>query len=228
MAEVQCLKFHFEVRYTHILNFSTVIKEILAPYLKLATSFSIGNQGAPEESYRLDFEEDSFSIDCRWDRMIFLSERNLDRFKEENSQIEVFFEIAEKLTKRDTFGIFTNYLVLVDLLKVMDKKFEQIKDEIKSDYLTIKTDEIIKNPDDIAITLQKIFKNKVITLIFGPFSQNDIVDRKLIPFKSPELLKLIETSGVLMEIKIFEKTGEVNFTLFKEIITIINSYTKLI
>lgn len=228
MSEVQCLKFHFEVRYTHILNFSTVIKEILSPYLKLASSFIIGNQGTLEESYRLDFEEDSLWFDCRWDRMIFLSERNIDRFKEENSPIKFFFEIADKLAKRETFGIYTNYIVIVDLLKVTDQTFEQVRDEMKSGYLTIKTDELIKNPDDIAITLQKNTKNKDITLGFGPFSQNDIIERKLIPFKSQELLNILEASGKLMEVKIFEKTGEINFSLFKELLSLINGYAKLI
>lgn len=228
MPEVQCLKFQFEIRYTHILNFSTVIKEIISPFLKLASSFSIGNQGTPEESYRLDFEGDSFWIDCRWDRMIFLSERNIDRFKDENSPVQFFFKIAEKLTKRETFGVFTNYVLSVDFLKVLDDQFGKIKDDIKAKYLTSQTDDIIMNPDDIAITLQKNNKNKDITLSFGPFSQNDINERKLIPFKSPELTSAASSSGILLEIKIFEKTGEINFHLFKELLTLVNDYSKLI
>jgi hypothetical protein len=228
MTDLQCLKIHFEVRYTHILNFSFVIKEILGPYLKLASSFSISNQGTAEESYKLDFSDDSFSIDFRWDRMIFLSERNIERFKEENSQIQIFFEVAEKLKSKDTFGVFTNYVYLVDMLKVIDNSFDKIKADIQTEFLTKNTDRIINNPDDLAIVLEKNGKNKNINITFGPFSESDINARNLIPFKSQELIELKNSSGILIELKIFEKTGIFNLALLKELISITNSYVKLI
>ena len=228
MTDLQCLKFQFEVRYTHILNFSSIIKDILGPYLKLASSFSISNQGVAEESYRLDFEEDSFWVDFRWDRMIFLSERNIDRFKHDNSQVQIFFDIAEKLKQKETFGVISHYILLADLLKVIDRPFQEIKGEIKTEYLTTNTDKIINEPDDLAITLQKNDRNKDITITFGPFAKNDIEARKLIPFKSPELLEHMNSSGVLIELKTFEKTGTVNYALFKELINLTYNYAKLI
>lgn len=221
-------RFHFEVRYSHILNFSTVVKDVLSPYLRLVTSFKISNQGLLEENIKLLFEDDAYAIDVRWDKIIFTAENDINRFNDENSPISIFFEILDKLGKKESFGMITNCVFMAVMVNISEEKHEKILKDFKGQYLNSNTDKFFTEPDDIAIVLEKQENDRLTSITIGPYSPKDIPRRNLIPFKSQELfIKLAEKNGIMMEMKVFENNKNINFKYFKELIKLSNNYIKL-
>lgn len=222
-------KFQFEVRYTNILNFSLTARNVVSPFLKLAKSFNIFNQGMLEEQIKLNFDDDAFAIDLRWDRIILIAEKDISRFSDNNSPVKTFFQILDKLSKESSFGVITNYLFWVTLVKIMPENYSAILANFKKNNLNPNVDIFIQDPDDISIVLEKKDGQKLTSIAIGPFSQTDIINRGLIPFKSPELQGLINSVGLIMELKIFESSSSVDFTIFKELIRLTtNQYSKLL
>ena len=192
MEKILCPKFQFEVRYTHILNFSLIAREILSPYLKLTTGFQIFGQNSLEETIRINFEEDCFHIDVRWDRILLVGERDIERFDDENSQIKVFFEIIDKLQTTNSFGNFTGFFLLIYFVKIQDKTQNKILDEFISKYCNVEVRKLLNDPNDIGITLEKsnhAGKQEAITV--GPFTNKEIEIHSLMPFKSKRSEELV-------------------------------------
>ena len=201
-------KIQFELRFSPILNFSTIYREIISPFLKLASGFQINNQGGGNEGIMLLFQEDYFQIDCRWDRLILISEGDTSRFTDKNSSIKYFFELFETFNKLNSFGKLTHYILLVNGINLQEATSDKIIAEFESNYLNKQS---IKNiisgnkVDDIMITLEFKNSSENISLSFGPFSENtDVEKRSLYPFKTAIYDKVKNKNGIMSEIKIIE------------------------
>src|SRR4051812_39699224 len=103
------LKTQFEIRYTAILDFASRYKSIVSPFLKLST-FSIQDLGMLEEHIQLGFTKDSFTLDLRWDRMIFTTQVKISNLYEKSGPTSSYFEIFERLKALDSFGQVQNIL----------------------------------------------------------------------------------------------------------------------
>ena len=229
MEKILCPKFQFEVRYTHILNFSLIAREILSPYLKLTTGFQIFGQNSLEETIRINFEEDSFHIDVRWDRIILIGERDIERFDDENSQIKVFFEIIDKLQNTNSFGSFTSFLFLIYFVKIQEKVQNKILDEFVSKYCTPEIKNLLNDPNDISITLEKSnYADKQETIMVGLFTNKDLEVHSLMPFKSKELLDIRQKYGLMLQLRIFENITKPTFKTFQKLIESAGVYSKLL
>ena len=118
-------RIQFEIRYTHILNFSTIIKEIISPFIKLGDNFNISNQGSLIEGIKINFEKEKFSIECLWDRMILITQEDIDQLGDQNATIKVFFDIYNKLKEYPSFGEIRNYLLVLTVIYLNNEKSEE-------------------------------------------------------------------------------------------------------
>lgn len=221
-------RIQFEIKYTHILNFGSLYKEVVSPYLKLSSGFTLHNQNTPQEYIQILFEEDNFHIDCRWDRIIFVSEGSLSKFKDTKSSFKIFFEIFEKLRAQSSFGKINNYVALAHGVRIKEKEdFESLVESFQGNFLKSKVNNISagKAVDDIAIILEFTEGGKDVNLSIGPYDyEKDIDNRNLTPFKSSELNPIKENHGYIMQLKINEVTQEVNFEKVTSFIEIVEKY----
>jgi hypothetical protein len=229
-SSVVCAKFQFELRYSHILDFRDQYKAVIAPYLKLASGFQILNQQALEEHVRLEFIDSSASIEVRWDRMILLSEGDLDRMKPKAFlPSKIFWEIYDKLSKLNSFGLFANYIASVQGVEVMSIGSQQCNDSFSQEYFVQKKlaswigkDELL----DLAIMVEVKTPDGIEVLItHGPFHGiKDIQKRGLIPFKSESLSHLFSAEGRMVDIKIVRRGATAEHADFVQCIKIAQSY----
>lgn len=216
----------FEVRFTQILNFNQVIRETLSPYLRMSSSFNFANQGQFEESIRINFEEDRYSIDCRWDRIVFLSEGNPEIFSKQNSVMKIFWEIVEKLTQVSTFGALRNCLFVSFEINILDLNQTEILKMIKDKFFTQEIENIMKGPTELAIILEKVSSTKQTTVTFGPYSKSDNKKYNLFPFKREKSYDDIEGKfGTLLKFQIFDEFTKFDSGIFKRFVEEQKSYS---
>ena len=56
-----------EIRFTPILNFDTLSKSIIAPYLKISSSFNIEEENSVRQRIILGFDSETYKIVFHWD-----------------------------------------------------------------------------------------------------------------------------------------------------------------
>lgn len=215
----------FEIRFTHILNFNQIIREILSPYLRMSSSFNFSNQGRFEESIRINFEDDLYSIDCRWDRLVFLCEDEPSRFSKQNSTFKLFWEILEKLTQIATFGALRHSLFVSHEINILDITQDEILKKVKEKFFTSEIDKVMKDPDELAITLEKGSFSKQTTITFGPYSNADNKKYNLFPFKGSKFNEVEEKFGTLLKFQVLEEFKKIDLDIFKRLVEEQKSYS---
>ena len=205
-----------ELRYTQILNFSQVIRELISPYLRLTTSFNITNQGKLEETIRINFEDDPFFIDCRWDRIIFVTQNDPKRYVKPNSTMKIFWEIVEKLSQLPSFGMFKHSAFYTFEIKIFKEVQGEIIKKFKAKYLTLEVDNILNLSTDIAIVLEKIAPEKQVTITYGAYSKNDIKKYNLFPFTQDNPESLNNEFGTLFRFQVIEDYNKFNNDILKK------------
>lgn len=229
-SSVVCAKFQFELRYSHILDFRDQYKAVIAPYLKLASGFQILNQQALEEHVRLEFIDTAASIEVRWDRMILLSEGDMDRMKPKGFlPSKIFWEIYDKLSSLESFGQFANYIASVQGVDVKEIGSSESNTGFLEEYFNkgklaswIAKNELL----DLAFIVEvKTPEGVEVTITLGPFhGAKDIQRRGLIPFRSDSLSQLPSAEGRMIDTKIVRRGGIANHTEFVQCIKIAQSY----
>lgn len=229
-SSVLCAKFQFELRYSHVLDFRDQYKAVIAPYLKLASGFQILNQQALEEYVRLEFADSAASIEVRWDRMILLSEGDLDRMKPKGFlPSKIFWEIYDKLSNLESFGQFANYIASVQGIDVREIGSSESNNGFLDEYFSkgklaswIGKDELL----DLAFIVEvKTSDGIEVTITHGPFhGVKDIQRRGLIPFKSESLSRLHSAEGRMIDTKLVRRGGSADHAEFVQCIKIAQSY----
>ncbi|GAA5522328.1 hypothetical protein LQ318_11310 [Aliifodinibius salicampi] len=208
-------KFQFEIRYTYILDFESHYKSILSPYLKFASGMQIHGQGTRNEYIKLLFEEDGYSIDCRWDRMVFVYEGEINNLKKNQSALnKIFFEIFDQISSLQSFGKITNYLIVANGVKLVENEhFEELVEKFTSHYLSDSANVHFDGDNKDSAIIVEYNKDGVdVTQKFGPYNcQNDIDKHDLLPFNMEEDTKLKKMNGLIMQLKFFEETAFINF-----------------
>src|SRR3989304_6704548 len=212
--------FHqFEIRYTKILNFQTLIKEVIAPFVPMALNILPEHENAVQLCrYTLLFAE--YSIIVTWDRVLIKYEGDLKVLIENNSIIEEpFFNLFNKIKDLGSFGNVVNCLSATHIINHTDKNQTEIKKDFVGTYLNKNNIErIISNPTDVAIVLEKNTDGKQITVQLGPYiGIADLHKRNIIP-QNQEILKNINIVGEMAEIKILEILKSISFTKYKELL----------
>lgn len=236
MSNIINAKFQFEIRYTYILDFESHYKSILSPYLKLASGMEIHAQNTRNEYIKLLFIEDGYTVDCRWDRMVFVSEEPLENLKNKQSSLnKVFFDIFKKISSLPSFGKITNYLMLSNGLIIIDNSsFDDLVEKFTDDYFTQKIkSNFINSPKDSAISIEYRKESQNILQQFGPFNgKKDLEKHNLRVFNEADrsLTDLENKQGYLIQVKLFEESNSINYDTCSKLINqteeIFNTYNK--
>lgn len=218
--------FHqFEIRYTKILNFQTLIKEVIAPFIPMALDILIENENAVQRSrYTLLFE--GYSIIVTWDRVLIKYEGDLKVLNENNSIVEEpFFNLFYKIKDLGSFGNVENCLCATHIINHTEKNQANIKKDFSGTYLNKNNiEKIISNPTDIAIVLEKNTDGKQITVQFGPYiGIADLQKRNIFP-QNQDVIKHINIIGEMAEIKILEILKSISFAKYKELLKLTLEY----
>ncbi|PSR03141.1 MAG: hypothetical protein BRD50_06410 [Bacteroidetes bacterium SW_11_45_7] len=214
-------KIQFEARFTNLLDFKSIRNKLLAPFVKYVSSFSLSNEGTHSEGILLEFENDYFSIDCKWDRLILVSQYNLDRLGDKNSQISLFFEILKRFQDYEGFGKMLNYVCQIIRVDVGEESFENYCTRFRDKYLTETALDILHGTNDISIVLDKWDEDeKKIQTKFGPYHPNDINRHNLIPFPmEDDVFKDIRgKNGYINIVTLFESRSKIDQNVLKEAI----------
>lgn len=128
----------FELKYDFMLDFAQNYRKLLGPFVRLAKTLSILNEGKLNETLRLDFTEDKFRIEVGPESMVLITEGEnpLPLFVHTTAPGKVFFEILEKLRKEETFGNFKQLILLMESLTEMEEEKEDIIRMLHRSYLS--------------------------------------------------------------------------------------------
>jgi len=181
----------------------------------MTSSFNFANQGRFEESIRINFEDDFYSIDCRWDRLVFLCEDEPSRFSKPNSTMKVFWEILEQLTQVPTFGALRQSLFAAYEINILELKHEEIVKKLKDKFFTSEIEKVMKQSNELAITLEKGSKEKQTTITFGPYTNEDNKKYNLFPFQGSSFDKTKGKFGTLLKFQVYEDLVKFDAELFK-------------
>ena len=210
----------YEIRYSNILNFTGWVRDIVNPFVKVATSISLDAPNSHRERIILNFDDEYMQMFVTWDRIIFKSEGDIDKLKHSNSTINtVFFKLVEKISSHESFGTHLNQLLFVTYVNIKTEKKDKVYTDLKSKYLKTKADDILGEKADFAITLQEV-KDKIRSSItFGPYvGIPDLSTRNMIPINNTLAAKC-SGIGEMAEIKLFSENQKVvKFDSFKELI----------
>jgi len=217
--------FHqFEIRYTKILNFQALIKEVIAPFVPMAVDVLLENENRVQHCrYTLLFAE--YSIIVTWDRLLIKYEGDLKALIESNSIIEEpFFNLFNKIKGLGSFGNVVNCLSATHIINHTEINHTEIKKDFIGKYLNKPNIErIVSNPTDIAIVLEKNTDERQIIVQFGPYI--GIVDlHKRNIFPNPDKFKNLNIVGEMTEIKIFETLKSISFAKYKELLKMTIEY----
>lgn len=172
----------FEIRYTQILNFESLSKELVAPFVKLASSINIENENTHRQKITLKFDEDGYTISVWWDRIFLRSESGYDKLRAELSPFESpFLNLFKKLTESSSFGQIANVIFYTIAVKIYkDIEIPKLVSDFKSTYFTEKIDELVSSSDDVSITLEKTIGVSRVSTVFGPYvGINDLYKRNI-------------------------------------------------
>ncbi len=120
-----CPKLQFEIVYSPILNFSQVYREKIASFARLANKINvdIASENSLKETMRINFVEEEFAIHCSLDRIIFVTQGDLERFiKNAQSPIRIFFNMLTNISQIDTFDKVKSYVYAVSYLNPIKEK----------------------------------------------------------------------------------------------------------
>lgn len=194
-------KTQIEVRYSNILDFSSAYKRIVAPLLEHA-KFTIENAGLLEEFIVLTFQEASYILDIRWDRLVFVCEGLPENLFSSNGHLFHFLSVLKKLQSLDTFGTITQILYASwDLFEKPNKEQRIVVQEYEKQFLNSCPLSHDGEIDDMAIVYNLKFKEDTLRLHFGPFkADTDVSGHNLTPLGvSNESKSNREKKGILAQ-----------------------------
>ena len=197
-----------EIRFTPILNFDTLSKSIIAPYLKISSSFNIEEENSVRQRITLGFDSETYKIVFHWDRLILTTSAPIDNFNKAGSIIEEpFFSILQKIIKLEEFGKVLNclyYRVKVNSKDAYDNS------KFTKDFLSKNTISILPFTDS-GVVIEKIVNGETTNVSIGPYLGIIDVQKRGIKFAESERKELSKPGGIIADVKIFKIVDKVSF-----------------
>ena len=209
--------FHqFEIRYTKLLNFSSVIQNTIAPFVPLALDVNVEQENTV--NCRYSFRFDNYEIYLYWDRAIIRTDGEISHLTENNSIIEEpFFNLFSKIKNIPSFGSILNCLCASIFINHTEKSQQDIVDNFSNKYNdTDNTEKIIIKPTDVCLVLEKTIDKKQLSLQFGPYLGIEDLKKRGIATKNKDVLSQLDKYGMMAEVKVFEPLHNVSFATYKE------------
>jgi hypothetical protein len=210
---MKIFKIQFEVRYNAILNFREVYRSIMGRYAK--SEFAIVNENTNSEYIVVKFKKEKYQIDCRWDRIIFLSEGDRSDLDRAQGPLFIFFEILDKLRSQPTFHDITNALITASHLFEVEDTSDNIIKRFKKQYISGVGFDFSNFSQDYSITHEFQREDKTFRIVFGPFNyKTDVGNYNLSPVLQLRGENFKDLKGLYIETLYFEKLSMVNFESF--------------
>lgn len=227
---MKIFKKQFEIRYTPILDFSQMYRSLISPYLRLTADFAIQNQNSLDEYVVLKFRSENYHIDCRWDKIIFLSEGNRDDLLKPQGPIFMFFEIFNKISIGPTFGKVVNAVLASHSLIESKYSNEEIVTRFKEKFFQPGVAfQIAGLKTDMGVALEFTNDSTIFKLRYGPFDyKKDVKDFNLNPHSLKAIDSYKDDKGIIVEALYYQEISKVNFETFRNFDQYINSYTSRI
>jgi hypothetical protein len=218
-------KIQYKIEYSHILTFSLHYKDIIAPFFKIPNlSYGFENQGTIDESINLIFKESKCAIQCNKGFVTVIYEGDPEDLKRsESPQMLNFFDILAAISDMSAFGFYTRHSIQAQAVKMYEEGFElnEFQDAKNSKFIKFFP---LSNLNEFALTFESGTVNDYRRIQFGNFSQRDIKNFDLTPFKTEHNSDLTSgNSGYMCDIVITEPLSAKSRTKFKELLTLVQT-----
>jgi hypothetical protein len=211
---MRAFKHQFEIRYTPMLNFNSVYKAFLGHFLR-NIEFAIHNEHTKDENVVLRYNRESYQIEFRWDRIIFISEGNRNDLDKAQGPLFNFFEIFDKLCRGDTSVVVLNALVSGSFLIEVDDDVKNIFQRFKNKYIAGVNFDFAGFAEDYSITQEFKKDDKLFRAIYGPFDYKvDVKNHILSPILQLPAEYFKQYKGLNVQALYFEKLSAVDFNTF--------------
>jgi hypothetical protein len=201
------------------LNFPSIVRDSIAPFVKFASSIGIEDENSHNEKITLFFKEMNYSIIVSWDRLIFKSEiMDFSNLYQNNSIVEEpFFNLFDKITKMSGFGEIRNYLSFSIFVKPIDKDITEITEDFIKRYLNISNVNGYLPCTDLGINFERKKDGSQTFYNLGPYTGIEDFKKRNIDIKNRQLIDMLNCYGEMFEFKFFEESKTLSFKKYKEI-----------
>jgi len=211
-------RLQYNIDYTHILTFREEYKDAVLAYFGLDNlRYAIDHENTNNESIRLTFTTEKIALFIRKEGITFLFEGDVNDLRNETGVIKFYWDIYEKIKNFRGYKKTNRHSLIAHAVEIMEKdKVGGILDDCP--YFKL-------NPfgklDEFAATYEFKKDEKFYKFIFGNYSEKDIKNHYLTPFKTEFNKELYDNLGLMCQLEIFEdcKTKSLSFSKFKSLLT---------
>jgi len=209
-------RLQYNIDYTHILTFKDEYKYVVLPYFGFDNlRYAIDNENTNNESFRLIFVSDNIAFFLRKEGLTFLFEGDTDDIKNPTGVIKFFWDIYEKIKDLKGYKKTIRHSLIVHAVQILEK--DNIKNILEDcPYYKI-------NPfgkvEEFAISHEFKKDERSYKFVFGNYSEKDIKNHDLTPFKSEFNKDLIDNLGLMCKLDIFEDCKSPTPSKFKSLLT---------
>lgn len=211
------IPFHqFEIRFTKLLNFSSMVQDVIGPFASMALDVNVEQENTINCRYSFRFE--GYEVFLYWDRILIKTDGEIKHLKDNNSIIEEpFFNMFNKIKELSGFGRVLNCLCVSIIINHTGKNQTEIVEAFSNKFLLTKnSDKLLSNPSDICLILEKNINERQESIHYGPYLGIEDLKKRAIVTKNREILAQLDKFGEMAEVKIFEPLHSISFSKYKE------------
>jgi hypothetical protein len=211
---MKVFKYQFEIRYTPFLNFSSAYKSFMGRYMRSGEIF-IQNENTHQEQIVLRYPVERYQFDCRWDRLVFISEGQRQDLDRPQGPLFNFFEIMNNLRESNGFGVVTNALISGAFLQEIEDTNDNIIQRFKSKFITGPDFNFPSYTEDYSVIQEFAKEDKLFRIKYGPFNhKSDVKNHLLSPVLQLSRENFKEFTGIFIDALYFEKGPAFDFNSF--------------
>lgn len=218
-------RIQYNIDYTHILTFKDEYKNAILPYFGFDNfRYSIFNENTINESIRMIFDNDKIALTVSKEAINFMFEGDVNDLKNQTGIIKNFWDIYEKILNFKGYKRTNRHGLIIHAVDIKEKG--EVENILKNNpYFKL-------NPfgkiDEFTCLYDFKQDEKSYKFYFGNFSEKDIKNHDLRPFKTEFNKDLIDGVGLMCRVEALEACKETSFNKFRSLLTsiekIISSY----
>jgi len=218
-------RLQYNIDYTHIITFKEEYKQAVLPYFGFENlRYGIDNENTINESIRLIFSTETIALFIRKEGITFLFEGDIIDLKNQTGVIKFFWDIYEKIKSFKGYKKTNRHSLIAHAVDIKEK--DEIDDILSNNpYLKL-------NPfgklDEFASIYDFKKNERIYKFTFGNYSEKDIKNHDLTPFKTEYNKDLFDNVGLMCRLEIFDDCKNPSFNKFKTLLSdadgIISSY----
>ena len=206
----------YNIDYTHIITFREEYKQAVLPYFGFDNlRYGIDNENTINENIGLVFSTETIALFIRKEGITFLFEGDIIDLKNQTGVIKFFWDIYEKIKAFKGYKKSNSHSLIAHAVDIKGK--DEIG-EVLSNNPYFKLNPFGKLDEFTSIYDFK--KNeKTYKFSFGNYSEKDIKNQDLTPFKTEYNKELFDNVGLMCRLEIFEDCKTPSFNKFKTLLT---------